>query len=65
MSFQGEWVWVNSEIGVPIGARVKVTPSGQHYLVDDEGKVNKGLNLVNIDIKLFLRTTQVSFQSSA
>uniref|UniRef100_I3KQX6 Myosin VIIBb n=1 Tax=Oreochromis niloticus TaxID=8128 RepID=I3KQX6_ORENI len=25
-------------IGVPIGARVKVTPSGQRLLVDDEGK---------------------------
>ncbi|XP_029309255.1 LOW QUALITY PROTEIN: unconventional myosin-VIIb-like [Cottoperca gobio] len=36
--FQGEWVWVDSNIGVPIGARVKVTPSGQRLLVDDEGK---------------------------
>uniref|UniRef100_A0AAQ5ZU17 Myosin VIIBb n=1 Tax=Amphiprion ocellaris TaxID=80972 RepID=A0AAQ5ZU17_AMPOC len=34
----GEWVWVDSDIGVPIGARVKETPSGQHFLVDDEGK---------------------------
>uniref|UniRef100_A0A3P8Q2U0 Myosin VIIBb n=1 Tax=Astatotilapia calliptera TaxID=8154 RepID=A0A3P8Q2U0_ASTCA len=34
----GEWVWVDSSIGVPIGARVKVTPSGQRLLVDDEGK---------------------------
>ncbi|KAG7227320.1 hypothetical protein INR49_000324 [Caranx melampygus] len=34
----GEWVWVDSNIGVPIGARVKVTPSGQRLLVDDEGK---------------------------
>uniref|UniRef100_A0A3Q0RF94 Myosin VIIBb n=1 Tax=Amphilophus citrinellus TaxID=61819 RepID=A0A3Q0RF94_AMPCI len=34
----GEWVWVDSDIGVPIGARVKVTPSGQRLLVDDEGK---------------------------
>ncbi|XP_044074657.1 unconventional myosin-VIIb-like [Siniperca chuatsi] len=35
---KGEWVWVDSAIGVPIGARVKVTPSGQRLLVDDEGK---------------------------
>lgn len=35
---KGEWVWVPSDIGVPIGARVKVTPSGQRSLVDDEGK---------------------------
>eukprot|EP00064_Thunnus_orientalis_P004684 superscaffoldBa00000434_g4696 len=35
---KGEWVWVDSGIGVPIGARVKVTPSGQRFLVDDEGK---------------------------
>ncbi|XP_033507095.2 unconventional myosin-VIIa-like [Epinephelus lanceolatus] len=34
---KGEWVWVDSNIGVPIGARVKVTPSGQRLLVDDEG----------------------------
>lgn len=40
LSIQGEWVWVPSDIGVPIGARVKVTPSGQRSLVDDEGKVN-------------------------
>ncbi|KAF3858547.1 hypothetical protein F7725_011748 [Dissostichus mawsoni] len=35
---EGEWVWVDSDIGVPIGARVTVTPSGQRLLVDDEGK---------------------------
>ncbi|XP_011484715.1 unconventional myosin-VIIa [Oryzias latipes] len=35
---KGEWVWVNSTIGVPIGARVKETPSGQRFLVDDDGK---------------------------
>ncbi|XP_067331027.1 unconventional myosin-VIIa-like isoform X2 [Channa argus] len=35
---KGEWVWVDSAIGVPIGARVKVTPSGQRLIVDDEGK---------------------------
>lgn len=33
-------MWVDSGIGVPIGARVKVTPSGQRLLVDDDGKVN-------------------------
>ncbi|XP_068459277.1 unconventional myosin-VIIb-like [Clinocottus analis] len=35
---KGEWVWVDSDIGVPIGARVKITPSGQRLLVDDGGK---------------------------
>uniref|UniRef100_A0A671VL09 Myosin VIIBb n=1 Tax=Sparus aurata TaxID=8175 RepID=A0A671VL09_SPAAU len=35
---QGEWVWVDSDIGVPIGARVKETPSGRRFLVNDEGK---------------------------
>lgn len=39
---QGEWVWVDSAAGVAIGARVKVTSSGQRLLVDDEGKVNMG-----------------------
>ncbi|XP_039878393.1 unconventional myosin-VIIb-like isoform X1 [Simochromis diagramma] len=42
---KGEWVWVDSSIGVPIGARVKVTPSGQRLLVDDEGKVNSAFAL--------------------
>uniref|UniRef100_A0AAQ4QYX6 Myosin VIIBb n=1 Tax=Gasterosteus aculeatus aculeatus TaxID=481459 RepID=A0AAQ4QYX6_GASAC len=36
--FQGEWVWVDSDIGVPIGAKVKVTKSGRRLLVDDDGK---------------------------
>ncbi|KAL6104146.1 uncharacterized protein ACO6RY_13928 [Pungitius sinensis] len=35
---KGEWVWVDSDIGVPIGAKVKVTKSGQRLLVDDDGK---------------------------
>ncbi|XP_055007885.1 unconventional myosin-VIIa-like isoform X2 [Boleophthalmus pectinirostris] len=35
---KGEWVWLDSEFGVPIGARVKVTPSGQRFLVDDDGQ---------------------------
>ncbi|TWW72912.1 Unconventional myosin-VIIb [Takifugu flavidus] len=35
---KGEWVWVDSTAGVAIGARVKVTSSGQRLLVDDEGK---------------------------
>uniref|UniRef100_A0A8C7I0X9 Unconventional myosin-VIIb n=1 Tax=Oncorhynchus kisutch TaxID=8019 RepID=A0A8C7I0X9_ONCKI len=37
--FQGEWVWVDPGIGVPIGARVKLTDTGHQLLVDDEGKV--------------------------
>uniref|UniRef100_A0A4W5PKL4 Myosin VIIB n=1 Tax=Hucho hucho TaxID=62062 RepID=A0A4W5PKL4_9TELE len=39
--FQGEWVWVDSGIGVPIGARVKLTDTGHQLLVDDEGKEHK------------------------
>lgn len=35
---------MDSDIGVPIGARVKVTPSGQRLLVDDEGKVRFSLS---------------------
>ncbi|XP_053186633.1 unconventional myosin-VIIb-like [Scomber japonicus] len=38
---KGEWVWLDSGIGVPIGARVKVTSSGHRLLVDDEGKEQK------------------------
>uniref|UniRef100_A0A667Z7P2 Myosin VIIBb n=1 Tax=Myripristis murdjan TaxID=586833 RepID=A0A667Z7P2_9TELE len=34
----GEWVWVDSNIGVVIGARLKLTDSGQRILVDDEGQ---------------------------
>lgn len=40
---QGEWVWVDTDAEVAIGARVKVTPSGERLLVDDEGKVNTGV----------------------
>lgn len=39
---QGEWVWVDTDAEVAIGARVKVTKSGQRLLVDDDGKVNTG-----------------------
>uniref|UniRef100_A0A8C8MFQ5 Myosin VIIBb n=1 Tax=Oncorhynchus tshawytscha TaxID=74940 RepID=A0A8C8MFQ5_ONCTS len=39
--FQGEWVWVDPGIGVPIGARVKLTDTGHQLLVDDEGKEHK------------------------
>lgn len=38
---QGEFVWLDSGSGVPIGAEVKVTDTGQLQLVDDEGKVQK------------------------
>lgn len=54
--FQGEWVWVDSKIGVPIGARVKETPSGQRLLVDDEGNVRnhwwreEGKKIKNVSI---------------
>nr|XP_061795835.1 unconventional myosin-VIIa-like [Nerophis lumbriciformis] len=35
---KGEWVWLDTGTEVPIGAKVKVTPSGQRLLVDDVGK---------------------------
>uniref|UniRef100_A0AAQ6IG54 Uncharacterized protein n=1 Tax=Anabas testudineus TaxID=64144 RepID=A0AAQ6IG54_ANATE len=35
----GDFVWVDSGVGVPIGAEVKVTDTGQLQLIDDEGKV--------------------------
>ncbi|XP_010900118.4 unconventional myosin-VIIb [Esox lucius] len=38
---KGDWVWLDSGAGVPIGARVKVTEGGQYLLVDDEGKEHK------------------------
>ncbi|XP_062337712.1 unconventional myosin-VIIb [Osmerus eperlanus] len=38
---KGEWVWLESSIGVTIGARVKVTKTGQQVLVDDEGKEHR------------------------
>uniref|UniRef100_A0A671UN64 Myosin VIIB n=1 Tax=Sparus aurata TaxID=8175 RepID=A0A671UN64_SPAAU len=39
--FYGDFVWVDSGGGVPIGAQVKVTPTGQLQLIDDEGKEHK------------------------
>ncbi|KAM4604686.1 unconventional myosin-VIIa-like [Polymixia lowei] len=38
---KGAWVWVDTDIGTPFGARVKETASGQRLLVDDEGKEHK------------------------
>ncbi|XP_062852568.1 unconventional myosin-VIIb [Trichomycterus rosablanca] len=38
---QGEYVWVESSIGVPIGAEVKISETGQVQLIDDEGKEHK------------------------
>ncbi|XP_066533908.1 unconventional myosin-VIIa [Hoplias malabaricus] len=35
---KGDYVWVDSSTGVPIGARVKATDGEQLRLVDDEGK---------------------------
>lgn len=40
-SKQGDFVWVDTGTGVPIGAEVKVTDTGQIQLLDDEGKVQK------------------------
>lgn len=36
---QGDFVWLKSSVGVPIGAEVTVTDTGQLRLVDDDGKV--------------------------
>ncbi|XP_028300925.1 unconventional myosin-VIIa [Gouania willdenowi] len=38
---KGDFVWLDSGAGVPIGAEVKVTDTGQLRLVDDEGKEHK------------------------
>ncbi|XP_078115998.1 unconventional myosin-VIIb [Sander vitreus] len=38
---KGDFVWVDSGIGVPIGAEVTVTDTGQLQLIDDEGKEHK------------------------
>ncbi|XP_041647355.1 unconventional myosin-VIIa [Cheilinus undulatus] len=38
---KGDFVWVDSGGGVPIGAEVKLTDTGQLQLVDDEGKTHK------------------------
>uniref|UniRef100_A0A3B5BAA6 Unconventional myosin-VIIa-like n=1 Tax=Stegastes partitus TaxID=144197 RepID=A0A3B5BAA6_9TELE len=37
----GDFVWVDSGAGVPLGAEVKVTDTGQLQLIDDEGKEHK------------------------
>uniref|UniRef100_A0AAV2KT89 Unconventional myosin-VIIa n=1 Tax=Knipowitschia caucasica TaxID=637954 RepID=A0AAV2KT89_KNICA len=38
---KGDFVWVDTGSGIPIGAEVKVTDTGQLQLIDDEGKVHK------------------------
>ncbi|XP_034556960.1 unconventional myosin-VIIa [Notolabrus celidotus] len=38
---KGDLVWVDSGAGVPIGAEVQVTDTGQLQLLDDEGKTHK------------------------
>ncbi|KAJ8389610.1 hypothetical protein AAFF_G00118470 [Aldrovandia affinis] len=38
---EGDYVWVDSSIGVSIGAQVKVTGGGYRHLIDDEGKDHK------------------------
>ncbi|XP_035997446.1 unconventional myosin-VIIb [Fundulus heteroclitus] len=38
---KGDFVWVDAGSGVPIGAEVKVTDTGQLQLIDDEGKEHK------------------------
>ncbi|KAI4892023.1 hypothetical protein NFI96_034232 [Prochilodus magdalenae] len=41
MKPSGDYVWVDSSIGVPIGAEVTLSESGQLQLIDDEGKEHK------------------------
>uniref|UniRef100_A0A3B3ULE9 Unconventional myosin-VIIa-like n=1 Tax=Poecilia latipinna TaxID=48699 RepID=A0A3B3ULE9_9TELE len=41
---QGDFVWVDSGSGVPIGAEVTVTDTGQLQLIDDEGKQEHKIN---------------------
>ncbi|KAL4608334.1 unconventional myosin-VIIb-like [Arapaima gigas] len=38
---QGDYVWVDNNSGVPIGAQIKVLDNGQRQIVDDEGKLHK------------------------
>ncbi|KAM9849184.1 unconventional myosin-VIIb [Aulostomus maculatus] len=38
---KGDFVWVDTGVGLPIGAQVKVTDTGQLQLIDDEGKEHK------------------------
>uniref|UniRef100_A0A8B9RG66 Si:ch73-194h10.2 n=1 Tax=Astyanax mexicanus TaxID=7994 RepID=A0A8B9RG66_ASTMX len=38
---KGDYVWVDSSIGVPIGAEVTISKTGQLQLIDDEGKEHK------------------------
>ncbi|XP_032429118.1 unconventional myosin-VIIb [Xiphophorus hellerii] len=38
---KGDFVWVDSGRGVPVGAEVTVTDTGQLQLIDDEGKEHK------------------------
>uniref|UniRef100_A0A3Q2GJ36 Myosin VIIB n=1 Tax=Cyprinodon variegatus TaxID=28743 RepID=A0A3Q2GJ36_CYPVA len=40
-SDQGDFVWVETGSGVPIGAEVTVDDTGQLQLIDDEGKAHK------------------------
>uniref|UniRef100_A0A672ZFW3 Myosin VIIBb n=1 Tax=Sphaeramia orbicularis TaxID=375764 RepID=A0A672ZFW3_9TELE len=51
------WVWVESDSGVPIGARVKVTASGHRLLVDDEGKVNESSTEFETALKIMHPTS--------
>ncbi|XP_066519124.1 unconventional myosin-VIIb [Hoplias malabaricus] len=38
---KGDYVWLDSSTGVPIGAEVKLSDTGQLQLIDDEGKEHK------------------------
>lgn len=46
-------MWVDSSLGVPIGAEVRLSETGQLQLIDDEGKVTltvKTLELHHVDL---------------
>ncbi|XP_051985329.1 unconventional myosin-VIIb-like [Xyrauchen texanus] len=35
---KGDHIWIDSSIGVPIGACVKISENGHYYLLDDDGE---------------------------
>ncbi|XP_051990099.1 unconventional myosin-VIIa-like [Xyrauchen texanus] len=35
---KGDHIWIDSSIGIPIGACVKISENGQYYLLDDDGQ---------------------------
>lgn len=50
---QGDFVWIDTGVGVPIGAEVQVSDSGKLQLIDDEGKVQTAPHKNPHSISLF------------